>query len=163
MVKLQVAFITLLSSSLYPTKTDMAKHIHTSIQINANSAAVWKVLTDFDSYPDWNPFITSLTGEVAVGNKLAIQLPNMSFKPKVLTYTKNTELKWLGHLLFKGLFDGEHRFLLTDNGDGTTTLDHSEQFSGFLVKAFAKSLDGETKAGFNAMNKALKKRVEELQ
>ena len=163
MVKSQVALITLLSSSFYPTKTDMAKHIHTSIEINANSAAVWKVLTDFDSYPDWNPFITSLTGDVAVGNKLAIQLPSMNFKPKVLTYTQNTELKWLGHVLFKGLFDGEHRFLLTDNGDGTTTLDHSEQFSGVLVKAFAKSLDGETKAGFNAMNEALKKRVEEMQ
>jgi hypothetical protein len=146
--------------SLYYTNTDMAKQIHTSITIKASKEAVWEVFTDFESYPDWNPFIKSLKGEVAVGNTIAIQLPGMNFKPKVLTYTKNTELKWLGHLWFKGLFDGEHLFLLTDNGDGTTTLDQSEQFCGLLVGVFPKSLYTDTQTGFETMNEALKKRVE---
>ena len=73
---------------------------------------------------------------------------------------KNKEFKWIGKLLFKGLFDGEHRFQLMDNSDGTTTFIQSEKFSGLLVRLFAKKLDRETKGDFVAMNEALKKRVE---
>jgi len=82
------------------------------------------------------------------------------FKPVVLTLNENTELKWLGHLWFKGLFDGEHKFKLTDNGNGTTNFEQSENFSGILVKLFSKSLDKDTKNGFEQMNKELKLRAE---
>lgn len=138
----------------------MQKEITTQVQIAATPKQVWRVLTDFDSYSEWNPFIKSITGSVKVGSKIRAELGGMTFKPKVLTYEKNNEFKWLGHLLFKGLFDGEHRFQLIDNQDGTTTFIQSEQFSGILVGLFAKKLDGETKDGFGAMNAALKRRVE---
>ena len=84
----------------------------------------------------------------------------MTFKPVVLTFKENTELKWLGHLWFKGLFDGEHKFKLIDNGNGTTKFEQSENFSGILVKLFTKSLDKDTKKGFEQMNKELKLRAE---
>jgi uncharacterized protein YndB with AHSA1/START domain len=42
----------------------MAKEIKTEILINASPDKVWAILTDFDNYPSWNPFITSLKGEV---------------------------------------------------------------------------------------------------
>ncbi len=32
------------------------KEIHTEIEINAPAGKVWRVLTDFPSYPEWNPF-----------------------------------------------------------------------------------------------------------
>ena len=139
----------------------MQKEITTQLEINASSDKVWQVLTDFDSYSKWNPFIKSITGDVKVGKTIRAELGGMTFKPEVLVYEKNKELKWLGHLLFKGLFDGEHRFQLIDNKDGTTTFIQSEKFNGILVGLFAKKLDGETKDDFVAMNEALKKRVEE--
>jgi hypothetical protein len=46
---------------------------------------------------------------------------------------------------------------LIDNGDGTTTLIHSENFSGILSWFFDTE---NTKAGFEAMNRQLKERVE---
>jgi hypothetical protein len=138
----------------------MAKYIKTSITINASREKIWKVLTDFENYREWNSFIKSVTGEVKVGNQIEIKLQGMTFKPVVLTFNKNIELKWLGHLWFKGLFDGEHKFKLTDNGNGTTNFEQSENFSGILVKLFAKSLDKDTKNGFEQMNKELKVRVE---
>ena len=95
-----------------------------------------------------------------VGNIIKAELGGMTFKPEVLVYEKNKEFKWIGKLLFKGLFDGEHRFQLMDNSDGTTTFIQSEKFSGLLVRLFAKKLDRETKGDFVAMNEALKKRVE---
>lgn len=138
----------------------MAKQIKTSITINASKEKIWKILTDFENYPEWNSFIKSVTGEIKVGNQIQIKLQGMTFKPIVLTLKENTELKWLGHLWFKGLFDGEHKFKLTDNGNGTTNFEQSENFSGILVKLFAKSLEKETKSGFEQMNKELKIRAE---
>ena len=138
----------------------MAKQIKTSITINASKEKIWKILTDFENYPEWNSFIKSVTGEVKVGNQIKIKLQGMTFKPIVLTFNENAELKWLGHLWFKGLFDGEHKFKLTDNGNGTTNFEQNENFSGILVKLFAKSLDKDTKNGFEQMNRELKLRAE---
>jgi len=138
----------------------MAKQISTHITIHANLQKVWQVLTDFDSYPEWNPFIKSLKGEVAEGKIIVAKIDKMIFKPRVLVFEKEKEFKWLGHLLVKGLFDGEHRFRLAENADGTVHFEQSEKFKGILVPLFKKMLDEETKPGFEAMNQALKARCE---
>jgi len=78
----------------------------------------------------------------------------------VLIYKELEELKWLGKLGFGGLFDGEHRFVFINNQDGTTTIQHSEKFTGLLIPLFKNKLQTETKANFEKMNEALKKRVE---
>lgn len=138
----------------------MAKQISTSIKINASREKVWEILTDFENYPEWNPFVQSLTGVVKVGNRIEIKLPGMKLKPRVLTLDKNTEFKWLGHFIFKGLFDGEHKFHLSDDGRGVTHFEHSESFKGILVRPLLKSIGKTTKQGFEEMNKALKLRAE---
>jgi hypothetical protein len=138
----------------------MTKQIETTIHINASSARVWEVLTDFGQYPQWNPFIQSLTGQVSVGNKIKIQLPGMTFKPVILTFSKNKELKWLGHFLFKGLFDGEHSFKLKEQEDGTVRFEQSECFNGILVNIFSEKLFTKTKIGFEQMNAKLKEQAE---
>ena len=37
-------------------------HLYTEIQIDASADQVWAILSDFASYPQWNPFITSMVG-----------------------------------------------------------------------------------------------------
>jgi hypothetical protein len=142
--------------------TAMAKEIKTEILINATPEKVWSILTNFDNYPNWNPFIKSLNGEVKVGKKITVSIEplnskGMTFKPKVISFVTNKELKWLGHLLFKGLFDGEHKFELIDNGNGTTTFKQSEKFKGIFVGLL--NLEN-TKKGFEAMNEKLKELAE---
>lgn len=139
----------------------MATRISTSINIQGTPEQVWNVLTDFEKYPEWNPFVKKLTGEVAVGNQIEIALPGMNFKPTVLVFETAKELRWIGKLFFKGVFDGEHFFKLSDNGDGTTNLEHGEKFSGFLIPIFKGKMLEQTKAGFEEMNRALKARVEQ--
>lgn len=144
----------------------MAKEIKSEILINAMPEKVWSILTDFDKYPNWNPFIKSITGNVSVGNKITARLEppgakGMTFKPKVLVFETNKELRWIGHLLFPGLIDGEHRFELIYNGNGTTTFKQIEKFTGILVPLFKKMLDVNTVNGFNLMNKKLKELAEQ--
>ncbi len=139
----------------------MAKEIKTEILINASPEKVWTLLTNFENYPNWNPFITSIKGVVKVGQKITVRIEppeakGMTFKPKILTFETNKQLSWLGHLGFPGLFDGAHKFVLVDNGNGTTTFRQSEIFKGILVPLFKKQLDYNTKKGFEAMNEKLK-------
>ena len=138
----------------------MRHAIKTEININATPQKVWEVFTAFDQYPDWNPFIKSLEGDVKVGNTIKAILQDMTFKPVVLNYTKGKEFRWKGKLFFKGLFDGEHYFQLLANEDGSTRFIHGEDFGGMLVRLFKKKLSTDTKMGFEEMNKALKGRVE---
>jgi hypothetical protein len=143
----------------------MAKEIKTQIRIEASPKKVWEILTDFNKYPDWNPFIKSIKGVVAVGNKIVARIEppeakGMTFKPKVLAFNKNKEFRWIGHLIIKGLFDGEHKFELIDNEDGSTTFIQSEKFEGILVPLFKKMLDKNTVNGFNRMNEKLKELAE---
>jgi len=140
----------------------MRKKIFTSIRINAGTEEVWKILTDFEKYPQWNPFIKSLTGEVKEGKQITVKLKGMTFKPIVKTFINYREFKWLGHLWCKGIFDGEHRFYLKENRDGTCILEQSETFSGLLVHLFSKKIEQNTKQGFEAMNKAIKLQTETL-
>lgn len=159
-------YLTTISLITLLNVTAMAKEIKTEILINATPAKVWSILTHFDNYPNWNPFIKSIKGEVKVGNKITARIEppdasGMTFKPKILTLETNKELKWLGHFLFAGLFDGEHKFELIDNGNGTTTFRQSEKFKGILVPFFKKQLDNNTKRGFEEMNKKMKELAEQ--
>ena len=99
----------------------MKHQIKTTIDINASPAKVWNIFSDFKNYPKWNPFVASLNGDVKVGEIINIDLITMKFKPVVLKFDQNEELRWKGKLFMKGLFDGEHYFQLTKNPDGSTT------------------------------------------
>ncbi|ASK32435.1 polyketide cyclase [Chryseobacterium sp. T16E-39] len=140
----------------------MSKTIETEVIIHASPEKIWKILTDFESYTTWNPFIKSIQGVVEIGNQIQVNIEpkdgkGMTFKPVVLSKKNAQELSWLGKLLIKGIFDGEHKFELSDNGNGTTKFVQSEKFSGLLVPFF--NFDS-TAAGFNAMNQKLKELAE---
>ena len=79
------------------------KEIYTEIHINSSPRIVWNILTDFDNYGKWNPFIKEISGVQQVGSELQIFIkpPNsngMNFKPKILNYDPEKELKWPGKL-----------------------------------------------------------------
>lgn len=142
----------------------MAHHLHTDIEIDAGPAIVWGTLTDLTGYPEWNPFITSSTGAIAVGERLTnrIEPPGgkaLTFKPTVTEVEEGRALEWLGRLGLPGLFDGRHRFEIISHGTGTRLI-QTERFTGVLVPFLKASLNTRTLAGFRAMNSALKVRAE---
>jgi hypothetical protein len=143
----------------------MAKRrIETEIDIHAPAAKVWAVLTDFPKMPLWNPFITEIAGTAAPGQRLAITIrpPGKSaitLHSTLLAVRPERELRWLGHFIFAGIFDGEHYFLLDPLGDDRTRLTHGESFSGLMVGFLGSTLDA-TETGFNNMNAALKQQAE---
>ena len=141
------------------------KELHSEIEIDAPAERVWYLLTDFASYPQWNPFIRRISGEPTRGERLEARIEppggrGMTFKPKVLNAEPNRELRWLGHLLVAGLFDGEHSFTIQPLEENRIRFIQREAFKGLLVPLFARSLETNTQRGFEEMNRALKERAE---
>jgi hypothetical protein len=137
--------------------------ISTTVEIDAPPSEVWRVLTDGRSYPEWNPFIRSLEGELREGGALrtVIAPPGgrpTSFKPVVQEFVPEEKLAWLGRVVLPGVFDGAHSFTLTELPEGRTRFVQAETFSGVLVPLMGGVLR-RTEEGFVAMNSALAARA----
>jgi hypothetical protein len=135
----------------------------TAIDIEAEPEAVWRHLVDLPAYADWNPFITSASGTCEPGRRLELRMEPpggraVSFRPAVTLVSPASALEWLGHLGVPGVFDGRHRFDLIPTDEGTHLVQR-ETFTGVLVRPLRRSLDTGTRAGFEAMNDALRRRV----
>lgn len=138
----------------------MAHQIEASIRINASPDRIYRILTDFARYAEWNPFIRPASGTPREGERLELTIAGTRFRPRVLVADPGREFRWLGKLGFGGLFDGEHYFLLRPDGPGATVVEQGERFRGLLVPLLRRKLDTDTVAGFRAMNEALRERAE---
>ena len=49
------------------------KELYSEIEIAASAERVWRLLTDFASYPRWNPFIRSIGGRPIPGERLEVR------------------------------------------------------------------------------------------
>ena len=140
--------------------------ISTEIEINAPASAVWAQLAAGDAYADWNPFIKHLSGNLEVGKHLNVTIQSegnspMDFTPEILVAAENAELRWVGKLGVRGIFDGEHHFILEETDRGTMIFRHGESFTGIHGYPLLALIREDTENGFKAMNAALKARVEE--
>ena len=144
----------------------MGKQLETDIEIRATPERVWEVLTDFDAYPAWNPFIIHAAGQAAAGSRLNLRMrpPGRRptrFRPLVLDAEPGRRLRWLGRVLVPGLFDGEHSFDIQPVGPDRVRLTQHERFRGILAPVLFGFLAKPTLAGFQQLNQALKDRAEQ--
>jgi len=140
------------------------RSISVTTEITAPAETVWATLSAVSEYAAWNPFITSFTGELAVGSRVEVRIvpPGgrpMTFRPTITEVTPGRRLEWLGRFLAPGLVDGRHSFLIEALDDSRTRLTQAEEFSGVLVPVLGSMLEG-TRAGFAAMNEAVRLRAE---
>ncbi|MEI9935846.1 MAG: SRPBCC domain-containing protein [Pseudomonadota bacterium] len=138
--------------------------IRSELEIAAPAAEVWGILTDFPRYQEWNPFITELKSDGGVGSplRLLLSLPqgrDYRLKATLLRMEVNDELRWRAHLLFPGLFDGEHFLRVQALDVQRTRFVQGENFSGALLRFSGRTLT-QVARGFDYMNEALKRRAE---
>ncbi len=139
--------------------------IEASIEIDASAETVWQVVADFARYPQWNPFIFEVSGEIREERRVAValRLPSAGtwrFRPVILVSQAPSEIRWLGHTLFRGVLDGEHIFLIQPLSADKVRFVQREKFRGLLAPLVAPFFSAATQRGFEAMNSALKFRCE---
>ena len=138
------------------------------VDIDATPERLWQVLTDLPAYAEWNPFITEAAGAVVVGERLSVHVPPVNafvaatLRPAVLEVVPCRRLRLrsrLDRFALPGLFNVELTWTISDH-DGGVRLWQQDQFGGLLAPLLFRSLNRHRLAAFNAMNAALKHRVE---
>lgn len=141
--------------------------IFTEIEIAAPAPEVWRVLTDFSGYSDWNPIMPRISGHAEVSSRIRIwftafanlQIP---MDAEVVTVDQHRELCWVGPPFsqLRPLVSGRHYFRLHETGIGMVHLSHGEVFSGYLIPRGFNLGRGMLERAYNEFNRALKDRVE---
>ncbi len=140
--------------------------VRTSLFIAAKPERVWQVLTELRAWPEWNPVIPRIRGELREGATVRFRIrvestPELGFAAKVVRCEAARELAWRGGApLIPALAWGEHYFRLEASGEGTM-LTHGEDFGGLLALAMrSRSTHDRVTRSYEAMNRALKERAE---
>ncbi len=154
----------LISSSLMAQNPVKMKNIRTEIIIDASAETVWQILTDFESYGNWNPFVVSIEGEAKENAGLKAQLmikegKAMTIRPKVTDIKNNKRFEWYGTTPL-WMFNGRHFFEIEVVGRNQVKSIQGEYFTGWLKGAILRWVGDQTRAGFIAMNHALKEKAE---
>ncbi len=142
------------------------REVRTEVEINAPASSVWRVLTNFMLYPEWNPFISNVSGELVDGGELRVTTVSLfgiplNFRLKVDNIRENHGMRWLGQTIKPGLLDGRHYFEIHELSPDKVRFVQYEEFSGFLLMLAWWVLRPLSRRGFDSMNKALKERVEQ--
>ena len=146
--------------------------IEHDIAIDASADEVWKVLTDFGSYPEWNPYIRFIEGdadgELEIGDTITIEITQENFaslrlQPTIARFKERRTLGWHGTILVPGFHETDHYFEIEPQPDGRSHLHHAEEFRGWLAGLMdAEEQRAPTRDAFRAMNEALAERVVSL-
>jgi hypothetical protein len=141
------------------------KEVRSEIEINSNAESVWRILTDFASYNQWNPFINKIIGIPTEGSKIDIYIEspsgkNRKYSPRITKVEEGRELRWVGKSSLPGFLNAEHIFTIEERQPERVRFIQREIFDGLLTRLFGKSVDTDIRQGFQEMNDALKKRAE---
>jgi hypothetical protein len=137
--------------------------------IHAPIATVWAVLMDLEAYSEWStmliveqPTPLRLHGTV----RLRLSLPNgpaYSFVPEIVRLEENKHFAWRQKTGIRGIFDGEHHFILTPVSTERTELHNYERYSGLLSPIIKRlPMMQSAPSGFKRMNDEIKHRSESL-
>ncbi|MFM9985942.1 MAG: SRPBCC domain-containing protein [Flavobacteriales bacterium] len=115
-------------------RTTFSRETSVSIDIQAEVAEIWSLLTNAANYPSWNSTVTSITGSIALGETIRLKSTldaKREFKLKVKEFEVNKRLVW-------GDGKGERVYTLTDQGNGTVTFTMVEKIGGLMFPMYAK-------------------------
>ena len=110
-------------------------------EIKAPAARIWALLTDAKKFPAWNSTVTSIDGEIALGQKLGIKVPldpKRTFHPKVTKLVANESMEWADG--FAPMFRGVRTFTLAPAVASATKFTMEETFSGLMLPMIKGSL-----------------------
>lgn len=110
-------------------------------QIRAAPTTIWQRLTDAKGFAGWNSTVSSIDGEIALGQRLTIRVPiapDRAFKPKVVEFEPTQRMVWRDG--FAPMFRGTRTFTLTPRDATTTEFEMVELFEGLMLPMIKPSL-----------------------
>ena len=161
-VAVAVAAIAVLAVGASAALDRPARTSSTTTIVDAPREQVWRVLADFDAYPEWNPYIRRVEGRPEEGGTLDLRLEPpggdaQDVSASVLIFRPPRKIQWQSRLLAPGLRDLEYEVIVEPVGPNRAQVFQQARHEGLLV-AFVD--EEETRAGLLALSRALKARAE---
>lgn len=145
----------------------MAFIIDHTREIAAPPAVVWQVLTDFDAYPQWNPFATSATCDLRPGGAITMRVALRP--PKLMTQTEYVvavhEGRGFSYAMKPaplGLLRSIREQDIVELGDGRSRYTSHFQLDGPLSPVVGALLGAHLRRGFDGNVDGLVARAESL-
>lgn len=142
------------------------KTLHSELGVGAQAGIVWDVLSDLPGWERWNPVMRP-EGRLATGEQLRVTIATPGGKqiridPTVIQLDEGRQLRWLSHLLFRGILDIEQGFRVVAEDVGRCRLEQFAVFRGLLADAVLWCNRKPIETGLQAMNWALKREAERV-
>jgi len=147
-----------------PPKPPSGLRIEDRIGVRAPPEVIWEIVADLGRWSEWNPTYPAASGEIRIGETLALTLvlpgqKPQELRPKVLDWTPNEQLHWRLSLLGGAI--KTLRYIEIDRlAEASCVVDNGELFSGLMGPSLGRRMSGAVRRGFRAMNEALKARAE---
>lgn len=110
---------------------------HVSV-IDAPVEQVWAALTDLSGWSEWNPTLAYEEGELRVGEvvrmKLNLGKRKAPMRQKIVEVSPPNILRWQSRFGPEWMFVVLRTFRLSEESEGRTRLEQSEEGSGLLAK-----------------------------
>jgi uncharacterized protein YndB with AHSA1/START domain len=139
--------------------------VATETLIMAPPDKVWKVLSDFSSYPEWNRFLKSVRGEIALNGKLEIDIQyyGKSVEKKIGTVTGFIPPKYFSWVWTHGLgtwyLSTEHVFRLKDKENGSCIFFQELYITGLGLRFRRRDMEHMARLSLEKFNDDLKDRL----
>lgn len=136
-------------------KKTFSRETSVSIDIKADAAIVWTLLTNAADFPRWNSTILSIEGDIKQGEKIKLKStldPKRVFKLKVKEFAPENKLSW-------GDGKGTRIYTISKNGNETVTFSMTEKIGGLMFPMYAKYIPSFDKS-FEQFAADLKKEAE---
>lgn len=144
----------------------MKRAVEHRIGVQAPAEIVWEVVSEFETWHQWNPLYRRAEGQMKIGTALTLEqhlpgLPAMVITPVVQDWVPYEQLHWRSTRL--GGFVTAIRYLEIENmGETNSTFSNGELFMGLLLRFVSRDERRRLKAAFTEMGEAVRDRAEAI-
>jgi hypothetical protein len=145
----------------------MAFVIDDSVEIDAPTAVVWQVLTDFPRYREWNPFCVTAESTLEPGAPIDMRVKLLGPKEKtqreyIRSVTAGTGFTYNMKPMPLGALHSERSHTLTPLGDERCRYDSHFELAGWLLPVVTGFMGSALRRGFGEMTAAVAARATQL-
>ncbi|MBL7862198.1 MAG: SRPBCC domain-containing protein [Cyclobacteriaceae bacterium] len=117
-------------------KTTFSRETSVTIEIEADPAIVWALLTKASDYPRWNSTVTAIEGTIAPGEKIKLK-STLDAKRTFTLQVKEVEVE---KKLVWGDGQGNRTYTIKKNDRGSVVFSMSEKIGGFMFPLYANMI-----------------------
>jgi hypothetical protein len=117
-------------------------------EIEAAPQVIWELLTRASDYPEWNPAVLGIEGDIAEGETVrltSIVNPDRQFKLRVSEVEAPRHMIWSDGMPL-GLFKGTRSFDVVARDNGSSEFRMEEVYTGLLAPLITRSIPDMTES-----------------